>query len=325
MGIFSAIGNIGKKILGGVTGGLSDMAVDGIMGMMGGGSKGAREDAIKDQQQLMNYQQQLNQQNATFTQGLQKDMWNATTREQYGLQVQGMKDAGLNPALMYGGGASGGGTTGSAAVAPSTGGNASSMSDRMGMALQMKQIGLQERQVESQVELNEANAEKAKADAAKTSGVDTTEANSRIEQIKNQIKTNEIGWDKAEQEIRQMKNSNQITEETMNDTIVGIRHEMAGKELDNELKRANIDLTKAQRESVRQGILQSWEKVKIEWKNADSNRRNAIVNEESNKIKRELPSIGQVNGKMLNTVVDGIYNKLHKTTKKGGDGWPDLD
>ena len=83
---------------------------------------------------------------------------------------------------------------------------------------------------------------------------------------------------KGLEEIKSLRYNNQITEETMNDTIVGIRHEMAGKELDNELKRSKIDLNEAEREAVREGIKQSWEKIKIDWKNADTNERNMIIN-----------------------------------------------
>jgi hypothetical protein len=51
---------------------------------------------------------------------LQMDMWNKTN---YGAQVQHMKDAGLNPALMYGS-AGQGGSTGSQSGGSASGGNA---------------------------------------------------------------------------------------------------------------------------------------------------------------------------------------------------------
>ena len=68
------------------------------------------------EQQYQN-QRSLNQQGHD----LQMDMWNKTN---YGAQLQHMKDAGLNPALMYGMGGGGGATTGSQGGGSAAKGNA---------------------------------------------------------------------------------------------------------------------------------------------------------------------------------------------------------
>ena len=123
---------------------------------------------------------------------------------------------------------------------------------------------------------------------------------------------------KGLEEIKSLRYNNQITEETMNDTIVGIRHEMAGKELDNELKRSKIDLNETEKEAVREGIKQSWEKIKIDWKNADTNERNMIINDAVYKLKENRPSIGDMGGSVLRNTLRLGFNILDKLDKKFG-------
>jgi hypothetical protein len=79
----------------------------GLLGMIGGHQQERRN--YRNNLNLMN--QQYGNQRALNKQGhdMQMDMWNKTN---YGAQVGHMKDAGLNPALMYKG-AGAGGTTGS--------------------------------------------------------------------------------------------------------------------------------------------------------------------------------------------------------------------
>lgn len=96
----------------------------------------------------------------------------------------------------------------------------------------------------------------------------------------------------------------------MNSTIFKIRLEAVGQELDNELKRSNIDVNEAQRESIQQGILQAWQKVAVDWKNADSNAKQAIESKVANEIKAGNPSIQNVAGRILNNGVNGAFNVL---------------
>ena len=105
-----------------------------LLGMIGGHQQERRN--YRNNQNLMGlqnqYQRGLNQQGHD----LQMDMWNKTN---YGAQVGHMKDAGLNPALMYKG-AGAGGTTGSQG-----GGSASMGSSQQGkvMDLQNMLVGAQ--------------------------------------------------------------------------------------------------------------------------------------------------------------------------------------
>ena len=97
-----------------------------LLGMIGGHQQERRN--YRNNQNLMGlqnkYQRGLNQQGHD----LQMDMWNKTN---YGAQVGHMKDAGLNPALMYKG-AGAGGTTGSQG-----GGSASMGSSQQGKIMDL--------------------------------------------------------------------------------------------------------------------------------------------------------------------------------------------
>ena len=95
-----------------------------------------------------------------------KEMWDYTNYEN---QRKHMENAGLNPALMYGMGGGGGSSTSGAqgSATNAVGGNeVQSGAAATGMALQMAQL-------ESQIEVNKAQANKLNADAIKTAGIDT--------------------------------------------------------------------------------------------------------------------------------------------------------
>jgi hypothetical protein len=103
----------------------------GILGMIGAGIQNRAQRRLMDKQK--NNQMQLNRQGHE----LQMDMWNKTN---YGAQVDHMRDAGLNPALMYQQGGSTG-TTGSQSGGSAQSGNAAQvkMMD-LGSALTVSQI-----------------------------------------------------------------------------------------------------------------------------------------------------------------------------------------
>jgi hypothetical protein len=120
----------------------------GLLGMAGG-SQSARTQ-FNRQKELMALQQR-NQQDLNI-QGhqLQMDIWNKTN---YGAQVDHMRDAGLNPALMYGS-AGQGGQTGS-----QTGGAAS-----MGNVQQMQMMDMQNLKIGAEIAAIKEGIEKSKFD-----------------------------------------------------------------------------------------------------------------------------------------------------------------
>lgn len=187
----SALGMIGGAAKGGLTGGITG-GITGAVGNLIGGLFGGNGSSIKDQKELMElqnqyeqgnmkYQSELNEQAAQANQQRMIDYFNLTAQyNSASQQKQRLKEAGLNPALMYGQAGAGGAGTGATGGAQAAGAGLA-QSQAVGMGLQLKSIA-------AQTKLAEANAAKAYAEAEKISGVDTEKTKSEIESISQGIK-----------------------------------------------------------------------------------------------------------------------------------------
>ena len=187
----SAIGMISGAAKGGLTGGITG-GITGAVGNLIGGLFGGNGSSIKDQKELMElqnqyeqgnmkYQAELNEQAAQANQQRMIDYFNLTAQYNSAKnQVERLKEAGLNPALMYGQAGAGGAGTGSTGGAQAQGVGLA-QAQAVGMGLQLKSIA-------AQTKLAEANAAKAYAEAEKISGVDTEKTKTEIESITQGIK-----------------------------------------------------------------------------------------------------------------------------------------
>lgn len=140
-----------------------------IMGVIGAASalqSGSNQSYNEEQAQLR--QAKINKEQAKYNQGLAMEYWDYTNWEN---QVDHLKKAGLNPALMYAKGGTGGQTGGGQAqgVGLSPSNQEAVKAQQIGMALQLAQL-------KSQIEVNESVAKKNTAEAEKTAGVDTEAA-----------------------------------------------------------------------------------------------------------------------------------------------------
>lgn len=164
------------------------MLGNGIFSIFGAGlnaamSSGAANEQWGNQLKLMEIQNRYNEQMAKNNQQRNKDLWDYTNYEN---QKQHMKNAGLNPALMYGmgggGGVSANGAQGQGVTQPT---------DRsVEMGLKQQGLGLQLANIASQVELNKSQAEKNKAEADKIAGADTKVAEKEAEMLESQSEFN---------------------------------------------------------------------------------------------------------------------------------------
>ena len=186
-----------------------------LLGMIGGHQQERRN--YRNNQNLMGlqnkYQRGLNQQGHD----LQMDMWNKTN---YGAQVGHMKDAGLNPALMYKG-AGAGGTTGSQG-----GGSASMGSSQQGkvMDLQNALLGAQIKGIEAKANSDNASAEATRGYKADESGALRGKLNAEelntIQKTTNLKTDNEVR--KVEKELLELKESKKVTGSTVVDVMTQV-------------------------------------------------------------------------------------------------------
>lgn len=261
----------------------------------------AKNEQKKENRELMKYQADLNQQQAYYSTGLAKDLWDYTNYEN---TVRHIKAAGLSPSLIYGGGGGGGSTSGAGQASgvgmPSKTGTEAGI-QAQGMALQLANVA-------SQTRLNESQADKNEADAEKTRGVDTEAQEATIEnliaqtsneKVKRGLILGQIRVADAEEELK--RNTADWTKEKTEETRWNIKNlqkgidklveEINGMKLDNELKERTIDnkvkessltlqnliaeillkgsqkkINEEQAKAIPAEILQGWEKLTKEGK-----------------------------------------------------------
>ena len=260
-------------------------AVNAGMGMLLGAYNDKRQ--LKQQDRLLKQQEGYNRNAAQFSHDLQYDMWQKTN---YPAQMEQMKKAGLNPALMYGMSGGGGTTTGSATQSAPQGGGAPAGG---GEAMAMMQMGMQQEMMKAQIELAKAQANKTNVEAGKIGGVDTQLAQGQLSkiisettseglkqgllQVEANLKDLElyekqgtlddrmkfIGWqtEKAMRELEMVERNNFIQKATQNAVIDEIRAKAVGAVLQNVLTQASTEnvrkdteLKGTQQEGIRSNI-----------------------------------------------------------------------
>lgn len=202
---------IGKDIksaaLGGLTGGIGGLvsgAIGGLGSLMGIGrrkEKKAREAEEREHQRQLEYmglQAQYNKEQAKYSTELSKEMWDYTNYEN---QVKHLKEAGLNPALLYGQGGGGGSATGGGSAA----GVGLPSSTGVGMGIQWEQM-------EAQKELAKAEAAKTNAEAAKLMTTDTENVKSETEKNKQEIKESKKRIESLTSQIHKTNEESKIIE-----------------------------------------------------------------------------------------------------------------
>lgn len=142
--------------------------VNGVNNLVNG-----NDDAEKQQQYNLDL---MKQQYEYGQKGAQQQMQNAKEMFEYtgpANRVRQLKEAGLNPGLIYGMGGGGGGTA-SEGAAPSTGlPSAPNVAQTTGNKIQQEGMMLQMAKMQSEIELNKAAAAEKTANATITSGAET--------------------------------------------------------------------------------------------------------------------------------------------------------
>lgn len=216
----------------------------------------------QNQQRMMEEQfgnqQELNKQGAD----IQYDMWKKTGA--VGQRKQ-LEKAGLNPGLMYGMGGAGGATTGSQGGGAAGSGSAGSGS--AGKNEQVMDIGniIQAAMMKSQVEVNQAQAEKLRAEADSVKGGEGTVGEATIKKIfeeRNKLRneSSSIGYDNARKEMENEIKAEEVKliknniEEWRKAGLAAMQRE----EIENQAKRMNIKLDKEKLRQIEHKIWQDW-------------------------------------------------------------------
>jgi len=286
------------------------MGAEQILGMVGKGVGAAssvagallantrRKQQMADQKQLMEVQQKnqmaLNEQG----QKLAQENWDYTNAEN---QKRHYENAGLNVGLMYGGSGAGA-TLSSGSGGGAAGGSAPTQDNAIGQAgKDLGIMGIQMAQLQSQVELNKALANKANAEATKTGGVDTelagankalTEMNTKNAEVKNQLDSKSLedsldtikaNRDKAVAESSSASTQADVDATTKQSKINEINAQAINEAFKLAVMKSGIQLNEAQMNNM-------LEQIKIGKANA------------------EKITTDQVAGKQLNSLIEKIYD-----------------
>lgn len=249
----------------------------GSIGAVGLGMIGQRKRSLRQmrhQRELMGLQYENQRKLNTQGQQLQKQTWEETNP--YGAeQMKMMKDQGWNPSLLYGGSGAGGTTTGSQGGGSAASGNAPSEPP---MAMDIGNI-INSAMAAAEIKLKKAQKENIEADTEKKKGVDTAEAETRIQKLIADIANVEAKTIlteyqqktenqrsglvmqeavKASEEVVRMARENDIGEETKQQIIEGIGQDLINKQLEEELNKKKIKLTQEQQNELEHRIYQNW-------------------------------------------------------------------
>lgn len=287
---------------------------NGVLGLALGGINDRRQ--LKQQEKLQNLQIAGSKQLTDYNFQKQMEMWKNTN---YPAQMAMLKQAGLNPALIYdngGGGASTNVATGNVSGADAPRGGQE--------AIQMMGLALQRQMQAAQIELTKAQTEKTKAETtavepgiqktqAETSsiiqGIANQEAQERLTDMQtritswtdqlmsktfnDQLRTVHVQADKLEQEITNLKTQNKLTDTEARFAEQRLKADIALKVMDSYLKSEEA-------KGIQQNVRESIDRMKTAFQNrlmqADqqSNENWKIENEiqaEDNAFPKELTGI----------------------------------
>lgn len=247
-------------------------AATGLISMLGQRKREKR--AVENQKTLMDWQmknqQRLNQQGAD----LQYDMWKKTN---YPAQMEMLKEAGLNPGLLYGMSGGGGTTAGSQSGGSASGGQAPAPQPmELGTALaaaqtaeQLKLMKAQRRNLEEDVRTKEIDNKTKEMYGADADRVEASNRYSKAVQ-EGQFLYDALQGTNKERAVdtnflKQLDNKQavldverRIAQETENDTKMKVAYELLNAKFDVEVKKAGINLTREQERKLWHDIWQGW-------------------------------------------------------------------
>lgn len=301
----SFISQLGQQVGQQATGGLLQMGMGLIM------EKRNDKRQIKQQRKLQELQLQGNKQMLDWQKQKELEMWEATG---YGAQMRQLKEAGLNPGLLYGMGGGGGQTVGGGAG--SVGGANAPMGG--GEIMAGMGMGLQASMMQAQIEVMKSQANLNNTEAAKKGGIDTKEAEARIESLLVGMNTEEAkqAMMKVETWLKQMEGI--VQGETMEDRVEYIEYltKRAKTELENAENTTFINkTTRADKIS----IIRS-EAIGAILRNALTSAQTANIQQDTKNKKQQIlesQSNIAVNDQQIKKMVQDINNSIIELQQNG--------
>lgn len=287
----------------------------GMLGMMEQNRRQNKQNAF--QKQLMNIQ--FKNQKTLDQLGFdnQLKMWEDTN---YPAQMRMLKQAGLNPGLLYGMSGAGGSSTGTQTGGQAASGNANSPMDINGAINAAKAA--------AEIDLMKAQANKTEKEANVVGETGVREAEARInkmisETTNENLKSELIKLQSQGQEIENtykpylldaelnqyaanlniLQQQYELTADQYDSLVALAEANAVGAVLNNELTKSKTKLTDEQKREIENSIQQKWEQLDINWQTLDVDK---LYKEESIKIqkfeaelKEEFPNIANVTGSLF--------------------------
>lgn len=280
----------------------SEVAQTG-MGLLFGGLADQRQRRQQGKLNKMNIA--YNKEMTEYNMMKQLEMWEKTG---YKGQMEQLKRAGLNPALMYGGAGGGGGmgvaTSNNAPEGAPKGGNEAVAMAGMGM-----QSGLALQMMKAQKENIEADTKQKEAEAAATSGVRTEEGQARIAMLQQGVKNEAVkeqilkveqtlkeidqfeqnasqsdrldyityNTEKARKEMQMAQTQEYVTRATRDEQVRIIEETAVGAVLRNALTEAQTEATKTGMSVDQQKIKESVNKIMQGWDSMERQDREIMI------------------------------------------------
>lgn len=328
--------------------------VGGVLGLAGGlFGKDKNKEQLEQQEKLQALELAGNKELMGLSFEQQKQMYDyqmeASSEKN---QVKRLKEAGLNPALLYGQGGAGvsavsGGSGGTGAV---TGGQAASAAAMQGAETQQMMMGLQMAKLGAEIKVLEADANQKNTDAEKKKGIDTDVAGGMLEKLKAETENTKMqtaigdiersikllsGTDQIEtiakqadilgEQLERIQRENKLGNETYGALVTEIEARAANEVVKVELNKAGVNLTEAQIESVTQGVIQRWNEIDIlrekntqGWEGLDKEQQRIAIEEFKAELSKDQPTLHQVGGKIVDRAIQGIWDIRSGIERKTG-------
>lgn len=280
--------------------------------------------AINQKRQLKGLDKSLQLQNKYAL-----DIWEKTG---YGAQKKQMEEAGINPALLYGMSGGGAQTIGNATGAMPTSPGSKGMGIEQGIQLALLQ---------SQIKVNESEANKNNAEANATggyrkdlAGAQTGEhiARTGLINVDRELKDLDLWWnqksfndrldyitataEKAKEEVKQAKVTTGIAQNTEKAATETIKLKAVNQLLQNLLTGEQISLAKGQQQEIQSRIQLNQAQINKfaaeisqNWVNLNRNERELQLKQWVELMNKNFPSILNVTGKYFNDILEG-FNKI---------------